>query len=236
MSGQRIPESFFLQSSPPISPVVVDRRVSLIPSSFFSPSKQPRCVHRRQVPSPSILPYHSVRSNSSCNQASHASYSDVVRRGMQIFSPCPPRSAVQVSPRRPGRFFAPYQRAKAQAHHHHDSDDDADADSCSTWHTVCHRRAKNSTGKVHGSPLQVGIPSELRLSNRFQELSCDSGFGFDEFDSTPGLAEDVFDVTSSVPQPPHGGVTVRSAKFRSCNGSLHGSRSLSASSRDVSVL
>ena len=165
MSGQRIPESFFLQSSPPISPVVVDRRVSLIPSSFFSPSKQPRCVHRRQVPSPSILPYHSVRSDSSCNQASHASYSDVVRRGMQIFSPCPPRSAVQVSPRRPGRFFAPYQRAKAQAHHHHhDSDDDADADSCSTWHTVCHRRAKNSTGKVHGSPailpsVRVILPS-----------------------------------------------------------------------------
>ena len=164
VSGQRIPESFFLQSSPPISPVVVDRRVSLIPSSFFSPSKQPRCVHRRQVPSPSILPYHSVRSDSSCNQASHASYSDVVRRGMQIFSPCPPRSAVQVSPRRPGRFFAPYQRAKAQAHHHHDSDDDADADSCSTWHTVCHRRAKNSTGKVHGSPailpsVRVILPS-----------------------------------------------------------------------------
>ena len=71
--------------------------------------------------------------------------------------------------------------------------------------------------KVHGSPLQVGSPSELRLSNRCQELSCDSGFGFDEFDSTPRLAEDVFDVTSSVPQPPHGGVTVRSAKFRSCN-------------------
>ena len=131
--------------------------MSFIPSSFVSPSKQPRCVHRRQVPSPSILPYHSVRFNSSRDQAPHASYADVVRRDMQIFSPCPPRSAGQVSLRRPGRCFAPYQRAKAQAHHHHDSDDDADADSCSTWHTVCHRRAKNSTGKVPLSRLAFPV-------------------------------------------------------------------------------
>ena len=50
----RIPDSFFSSSSLN-SPVVVDGCVSLNPSSFFSPSKEPRCSYRRQVQSPSTF-------------------------------------------------------------------------------------------------------------------------------------------------------------------------------------
>ena len=208
-----------------VSPAVTRRRVS---SSFFlSPNP------RRHGSIPSTFPPHSGCSDSSGSPASHASTSDANRRGMQIFSPCPPRPAVPVSPRRPGRFFAPYQRSAAGQHHH--SDEDADADSCYDWHIVDRRHANNSSGKVPGSPCPcpIGIPSRIPVSNRFQELSDGNGFGPDvDSDSTPGPAKDDFsDVTSSSPRPPHGGVSFRSAKTHSCLSSLHGSHIDSASSR-----
>ena len=91
VSRQRTPESFFLKSSPPMSPAVVSRRVSLNPSSFFLPSKQPRCIHRRQVQPPLNLPGDSDAPDSlSGTRASHSSDSPHGhRRGMQIFPTAP---------------------------------------------------------------------------------------------------------------------------------------------------
>ncbi len=85
-----------------VTPAVVSRRVSF----FHQCSKQP-IGHRRQFHASFNLPNHSDAPDpQSGNPASHAS-SDVTRRGMQIFSPCPPRPAISVSPRRPGRFLPP---------------------------------------------------------------------------------------------------------------------------------
>ena len=84
---------------PNVSPAVTRRRVSS--SLFLSPNP------RRHDSFPSTYPPHSGCSDSSGSPASHASFPEAARRGMQIFSPCPPRPEISVSPRRPGRFFAP---------------------------------------------------------------------------------------------------------------------------------
>ncbi len=140
------------------SPWCCDRRRT--PSFLPSSHELPRCCDRRRISllSPSTCNYdfaecslvaqaslaHSSldsRIHSPCDSdcsdsdlftpAFHSSHSfHEVRRGTQIFSPCPPRSAVQVSPSPAGRFFRPYRQGEAQAHVHGPHADDTDAHSC----------------------------------------------------------------------------------------------------------
>ena len=121
-----------------------------------------------------------------------------VRRDMQIFSPCP-RAAVQVSPSPAGRFFHPYRQGEAQAQIHGPHVDETNANSCAPWQTIRRGNARCATGKVEVFVFPV--------SNSFQVLSCNNGFGPDDSSgTTPGPAEDASsDVTSYVPQPPHRG-------------------------------
>ena len=128
---QRIPDSFFLSS--PNVPRRCGRQRN--PDSFFfSSSNLPRCCDRQRISPPSSSSCDSDCSDPvSFNHASNSSHSSHdVRRGMQIFSPCPPRSAVQVSLSPAGRFFRPYRQGEAQVHVHGSNDDDSDAASCTS--------------------------------------------------------------------------------------------------------
>ena len=143
------------------------------------------------------------------NHASHAS-NDITRSGRQIFSPCRPLTEISVNPKRPGRFFAPYQRAAVGPSQH-----DADANSSSEWHIVDRRRAMKFKGKVPGSSPRscpIGIPSRITVpcSNRFQDLSVSEFNPHDEFAATPGPAETIHAEPDSCSRPPHGGSTTQS--------------------------
>ena len=83
---------------------------------FLSSPNFPRCSDRRRI----SFPTSSFSCDLDCSDSdsfipafsSSFPHHDV-KRGTQIFCPCPPRSLVLVSPSSAGRFFAPYQQGEA---------------------------------------------------------------------------------------------------------------------------